>query len=136
MGVECGAGIEGRWGRVSFAITDFYGYDDFPYTVRLSTYDRNVDWRSGRPRQYLQTLEQLADIETYGCASPVGTGVVHPVTPGGQANYTLDPTGPGTGISYTGAGNAGCLTRGATNRNIRVLSQLGGDGNTAEWSVP
>ena len=143
-GMEFGARLEWRWDRFSFAITDFYGYDDFPYTVRLSTYNRNVDWRSGRPRQYLQTLEQLADIETYGCATPVGTGVVHP-SANGQANYTVDPTGPGTGISYSGAENAGCLTRGATNRQIRNLSQLDengnvlldGDGNPAEsWSVP
>ena len=136
-GMEFGARLEWRWDRFSFAITDFYGYDDFPYTVRLSTYNRNVDWRSGRPRQYLQTPEQLADIEAYGCASPVGAGVVHPLV-GGQADYSQLPTGAGARVSYAGAENAGCLTRGATNRSIQVLSQLDydGNGNDAEWSTP
>jgi len=49
-GIEFGARLEWRWDRFSFAITDFYGYDDLPYVQRVSTYERNVDPVSGRPR--------------------------------------------------------------------------------------
>ena len=30
-GLEFGARVEFRWDRFSFALSDFYGYDDFPY---------------------------------------------------------------------------------------------------------
>ncbi|HEM46498.1 MAG TPA: hypothetical protein ENO23_05570, partial [Alphaproteobacteria bacterium] len=51
-GIEVGGRLEWRWDRFSFALVDFYGFSDFPHPVRLSTYARNVDWRSGRPRFY------------------------------------------------------------------------------------
>jgi len=94
-GIEFGVRLEWRWDRFSFAITDFYGYDDFPYTVRLSTYNRNVDWRSGRPRVYLQTPEQLADTERYGCATPGGLGVGWGAE-GDPVDFTQAPTRPET----------------------------------------
>ncbi|MGH0037298.1 MAG: DUF1302 family protein [Myxococcota bacterium] len=49
-GIEFGGRLEWRWDRFSFAISDFYGYDDFPYVERVSTFERNVDPKSGRPR--------------------------------------------------------------------------------------
>ncbi len=49
-GVEIGARLEFRWDRFSFAITDFYGYDDSFYIDPIFTYSRNVDPRTGRPR--------------------------------------------------------------------------------------
>jgi hypothetical protein len=48
-GLEFGARLEFRSGPFSFAITDFYGYDDFPSVELFNTYARNVDPRSGRP---------------------------------------------------------------------------------------
>ncbi|RIK99955.1 MAG: hypothetical protein DCC71_19635 [Proteobacteria bacterium] len=50
-GLEGGARLEWRYKRFSFQLSDFYGYDDFPYPRRISTYARNVDPRSGRPRK-------------------------------------------------------------------------------------
>ena len=136
-GMEFGVRLEWRWDRFSFAITDFYGYDDFPHTVRLSTYNRNVDWQTGRPRHYMQTPQQMADVGRYGCATPDGQGVdflVNPVT--GGPDLTQYPTGVGTRISYGDAASSGCLTPGATNRAISQLSAATESGNELEWGVP
>jgi len=47
-GIEFGARLEFRWGPLSFALTDFYGYDDFPALELFNSYSRGVD-SSGRP---------------------------------------------------------------------------------------
>ena len=49
-GIEVGARLEWRYDRFSFAITDFYGYNDMPYVDPIFSYTRNVDPISGRPR--------------------------------------------------------------------------------------
>jgi hypothetical protein len=54
-GLEYGARLEFRWDRYSFAITDFYGFQDFPYVEQLFSYSRNVDPVSGRPREGMST---------------------------------------------------------------------------------
>jgi hypothetical protein len=54
-GIEVGARLEFRWDRFSFAITDFYGYQDFPYLEQLFSYSRNVDPVSGRPRHTMSS---------------------------------------------------------------------------------
>ncbi len=51
-GLQGGARLEFRWDRFSFALVDFWNYTRIPYADRLSTYDRNVDPSSGRPRRY------------------------------------------------------------------------------------
>jgi hypothetical protein len=48
-GLEFGGRIEWRWDRFSFALTDFYGYEDFPYPDAIFYYERNVDLHTGRP---------------------------------------------------------------------------------------
>ena len=50
-GIEAGARLEWRYGRFSFQLSDFYGYDDFPHPRRISTYEHNVDANTGRPRR-------------------------------------------------------------------------------------
>jgi hypothetical protein len=50
-GLEVGARLEWRYDRFSFALVDFYGYSDLPYVNRVTTYTRNVDPRTGRPRE-------------------------------------------------------------------------------------
>jgi hypothetical protein len=47
---EFGARLEWRWKRFSFALTDFFGYNDTPTIDPLYTYTRSVDPRTGRPR--------------------------------------------------------------------------------------
>jgi hypothetical protein len=54
-GIEVGARLEFRWDRFSFAITDFYGFQDFPYLEQIFSYSRNVDPVTGRPRHTMTT---------------------------------------------------------------------------------
>jgi hypothetical protein len=49
-GIEIGGRIEFRWERFSFAITEYWGYNDSAYQDLLFQYDRNVDPTTGRPR--------------------------------------------------------------------------------------
>ena len=46
-GIEVGGRLEWRYDRFSFAITDFYGYNDGAYTDPVFTYARNVDLTIG-----------------------------------------------------------------------------------------
>jgi hypothetical protein len=48
-GVEYGGRIEWRWDRFSFALSDFFGYEDTPYPDMIFSYERNVDAVTGRP---------------------------------------------------------------------------------------
>jgi len=48
-GLELGGRVEWRWDRFSFALTDFYGYEDLPYPDAIFFYERNVDPDTGRP---------------------------------------------------------------------------------------
>jgi hypothetical protein len=48
-GIEVGARLEFRWKAFSFALTDFYGYDDTAAAELFNVYSRNVDVRTGRP---------------------------------------------------------------------------------------
>ncbi len=116
-GWEIGGRLEFRWDRFSFAITDFYGYDDFPHVRRLSTYNRNVDWRTGRPRVYMHSEQdlQLSFDGTVGrgCATPTDPGIP---TTGGVIDNSASAT-PGY-VEYDGAENAGCLTPGSSNRMV------------------
>jgi hypothetical protein len=73
-GLEYGARLEFRWDRFSFAISDFYGYDDFPYVDPVFYYSRNVDPRTGRPRRAQTTADcdpdGLHGGSTEGCLDP------------------------------------------------------------------
>ncbi|MCC6640798.1 MAG: hypothetical protein IT386_06520 [Deltaproteobacteria bacterium] len=48
-GLEFGGRVEWRWERFSFALTDFYGYSDFPFVDKFNEYSRKVDPTTGRP---------------------------------------------------------------------------------------
>jgi hypothetical protein len=56
-GIEAGARLEWRYDRFSFAITDFYGFNDGPYADQIFRYSRNVDPRTGRPRVGMSTTQ-------------------------------------------------------------------------------
>jgi len=51
-GLQGGARLEFRWDRFSFAISDIYNYVRTPYAHRITTYERNVDEVTGRPREF------------------------------------------------------------------------------------
>jgi len=69
QGIEVGARLEFRWDRFSFAITDFYGYQDIPYVEQIFSYSRNVDPVSGRPR-HTMTTERCRTGKEPGCLDP------------------------------------------------------------------
>ena len=50
-GWEAGIRIEFRYESFSFAISDFYGFEDLPYIDTIANHTRNVDPVSGRLRQ-------------------------------------------------------------------------------------
>jgi hypothetical protein len=75
-GFEPGIRVEFRWDRFSFAITDYYGYQDTPTPVRYFTYERNVDPVTGRPRQ----AESRLPCDPGGVGMPGCLGVIDPVT--------------------------------------------------------
>jgi hypothetical protein len=72
-GWEVGARLEFRWDRFSFALTDFYGYEDLPYQERLFTYSRNVDSTTGRPRHTMATGPCVTGAEA-SCLQPGQSG--------------------------------------------------------------
>jgi len=79
-GLEYGARVEFRSGRFSFQLSDFYGYDDFPYVDRINSYERNVDPSTGRPRRA-------------GAGTPCTTGYEPGCLPI-QSNFTIGPNDP------------------------------------------
>jgi len=54
-GIEVGGRVEWRWDRFSFAVSDFYGYNDLFYADTIFRYSRNVDPATGRPRAAMET---------------------------------------------------------------------------------
>jgi hypothetical protein len=48
-GIEVGGRLEFRWSHFSFAIMDFYGYEDIPSLEQFHSFERNVDVATGRP---------------------------------------------------------------------------------------
>jgi hypothetical protein len=98
-GIEFGGRVEFRWDRFSFAISDFYGYNDFPHPEPINFYERNVDTASGRPL----VAEPLRGVTNRGtCAKGVPTFV--------RAQTISYPNGvnaaPVTGGSITENGDA------------------------------
>jgi hypothetical protein len=47
--LEWGARLEWRYGRFSFQLSDFWGYDDAPVIDSFAEYSRNVDPLTGKP---------------------------------------------------------------------------------------
>jgi Protein of unknown function (DUF1302) len=80
-GIEFGGRVEFRWQRFSFAISDFYGYEDFPYVDPVFFYERNVDPRTGRPRRGNSTAgcdpDGLYDGDVSGCLGPNDDALFH-----------------------------------------------------------
>ena len=56
-----------------------------------------------------------------GCARPANDGVVFPDNPYGGPDLTQEPLGADSYVEFNGAENAGCLTRGPSNRTITNL---------------
>jgi hypothetical protein len=139
-GIEVGGRLEWRYDRFSFAITDFYGYNDTPYVDPIFSYSRNVDPRTGRPRRGMSTgscktgrepacltgenalAHHSVDQQTFHfiCATSIGFTSLDPSSCGQSIfNSTLpsDPTNPlaprlMVALTNVGAGQPGALTGG------------------------
>lgn len=66
-GIEVGARVEARWGRFSFALMNFWGYEDVPSIELFNEFSRNVDPETGRPLDVLG--RQLTPENALGFAS-------------------------------------------------------------------
>ena len=116
-GLEAGLRLEFRYGRFSFALTDFYGFPDFPVLDTFNQYERNVDPLSGRPRvagstglgtcidgtepscltpgnarEFVSGNRQFFDVlcsASSGLAGPAGVAI-QPADPPFQADCALD----------------------------------------------
>ncbi len=70
-GLEGGVRVEWRTGPFSFALVDFYGFEDIPYIETEFLFERNVDPRTGRPRRLNSRAgcdpEGLFDGDTRAC---------------------------------------------------------------------
>ena len=75
-GTELGGRLEFRWDRYSFAISDFWGYDDFPYVDQVFLYERNVDPETGRPRRAGATGSCVTGNEP-ACLGPDDDALMH-----------------------------------------------------------
>lgn len=135
-GLELGARIEFRWERFSFAITDFWGYSDFPTTDYFNAYERKVDPATGAPLDVdgnpltpatALTLHpanrQLFDVF---CSATVG--IAGNVIPALAQNCILDLLNSPTTIvlNFTPASAMGFVFAGAPGLGNFVLSQLTG----------
>jgi hypothetical protein len=134
-GIEVGGRLEWRYDRFSFAVTDFYGYNDGAYADPLFSYSRNVDPRTGRPRQGMSTGSCKTGREP-ACLTPDNALAHHSVN---QTQFhficatsigltSLDPTACGQTlfnsqkVSVEGSGLAPRLMIATTN----VMSGQGG----------
>ncbi len=75
-GLELGGRLEFRWDRYSFAVSDFWGYDDFPYIDQVFLYERNVDPETGRPRRAGATAACTTGNEP-ACLGPNEDALLH-----------------------------------------------------------
>jgi hypothetical protein len=69
-GLEVGGRLEWRWDRFSFAIMDFYGYNDLPFADPISFYERNTDLETGRPVVTRFVTGKPGDQTQGGCDTP------------------------------------------------------------------
>jgi hypothetical protein len=76
-GFEIGGRVEFRAGRFSFALTDFYGYDDRPYIEQMFVYERNVDPITGRPRRGNSRAGCDPGSDISGCLRPDDDALHH-----------------------------------------------------------
>jgi hypothetical protein len=99
-GLEYGGRLEFRAGRFSFAISDFFGFNDTPYADQIFRYSRNVDPESGRPRADMTALPCPTGAEP-GCliGRDPASGLPSPALlgPGGvlvRPGFPVDAEGP------------------------------------------
>ena len=79
-GLSYGARLEFRYGRFSFQVSDFYGYDTFPYVHRLSSFENRKDPVTGRPERIGSSSGCVTGVEP-GCLPLVSNQALSPTDP-------------------------------------------------------
>ncbi len=123
-GLEIGGRIEFRWDRFSFAITDFYGFNDFPFIDRIWSYQRLVNLDSGRPlvgRPLPPDPDTALDpFYSSVCATPRGEIGVRADGSGGSGDVLLNQ------FDNLPAGQSGPRVRGVTDsKNVGAYAPAG-----------
>lgn len=138
-GLEFGARVEFRWDRFSFAITDFWGYSDFPTVDYFNQYQRNVDPNTGVPLDVngnpLTAANALrlhpANRQAFDVICSATVGIAGAVIPSVAENCLLDllnspaeiPNSPLPGITISRA--LGGVLAGQVNNGAIVGAGLG-----------
>jgi len=138
-GIEGGARLEWRYKRFSFQLSDFWGYDDFPYPRRISTYERNVDPNTGRPRRAGARGACTTGAEESCLGSPnavLKDGTGNPIrladldfdgvpeTPVTRTNTTYDPTYARAVLIIDGAHKADVLANSPANQTAFAFANI------------
>jgi hypothetical protein len=100
-GLEIGGRVEWRWDRFSFALTDFYGYSDFPYPDAIFFYERNVDPYSGRP-----LVARLVGAPVGRCAGAGETPPPNPFVPSYDTSFASHPASVTPGFRFSADSDA------------------------------
>jgi hypothetical protein len=112
-----GGRLEWRYDRFSFAVIDFYGYNDGAYIDPIFSYTRNVDPLSGRPRWGMSTGPCRTGTEA-SCLTPENALTRHSV------NQTQFHFICATSIGFIGLDTTAC---GQTIFNSQNPALAGGD---------
>jgi hypothetical protein len=118
-GIELGGRIEFRWDRYSFAVSDFWGYDDFPYVDQVFLYERNVDPRTGRPRRAGATGSCTTGNEP-GCLGPDEDALLHH-----HANQQRFALICASSVGFSNLDRAACAQSVFNSQNLPAASGLG-----------
>jgi len=133
-GLEVGGRVEFRAGPFSFAITDFYGYNDFPHVDRIWTYSKTNDLISNRPLVGGSVAGAAASL----CDSPVldrdGDGVIdsYPDPANGTTRSIIDSKNPWSYSPRGLGGQPGCLKGGGAAGFENADPLFGGAGNALQ----
>ena len=103
-GMEFGGRLEWRWKRFSFALMDYYGFDDFARIDVINKYSRNVDPYTGRPRWGMTTERcDPQHGQNRGC---LGTVITSPYPAAEMAGFIPNTEGNFAAILVGASGNS------------------------------
>jgi len=126
--LEIGGRIEWRWDRFSFAVTDFYGFSDFPYPDAIFFYERAVDPSSGRP------LVARLPGESLGTCGVANAGEVAPVSfLGTQVSYSTGFANHPLSMTPGSRNSSGAAVRGGIGRDADCLRPGGARGEANQF---
>jgi hypothetical protein len=138
--LEIGGRIEWRWDRFSFALTDFWGFSDFPYAESVFFYERAVDPMSGRPLVARLPGQSLGTCGSLSAGPPINT-LVPNFYPNAAVNvysssYSSHPMSVTTGVTIDNPTQLGGARRGGIGIDPNCLRPGGPSGGFAANGQP